>query len=125
MKMNLEQTKLVGLTMELELKTKEYKKLCKKLEDLKEKNINPNEKELLLLKKQFQKNHVEIKQIKKELESIQQKEAAKEEHYDTSNLFKNRSKSVEKITLPQKISNSKINLLKRILKKVKQILHIK
>ena len=29
--MNLSQTKLVGLTMELDLKTREYKKLCDKL----------------------------------------------------------------------------------------------
>ena len=30
--MTLEQTKLVGLTMELELKTREYKMLCDELE---------------------------------------------------------------------------------------------
>lgn len=30
--MNLNQTKLVGLTMELDLKAREYKKLCDKLE---------------------------------------------------------------------------------------------
>ena len=29
--MNLNQTKLVGLTMELDLKAREYKKLCDKL----------------------------------------------------------------------------------------------
>ena len=29
--MNLSQTKLVGLTMELDLKTREYKKLCDKI----------------------------------------------------------------------------------------------
>lgn len=37
--MNLSQTKLVGLTMELDLKTREYKKLCDKLEKLKQGNI--------------------------------------------------------------------------------------
>ena len=36
--MNLSQTKLVGLTMELDLKTREYKKLCDKLDELKEIN---------------------------------------------------------------------------------------
>lgn len=125
MRMNIEQIKLVGLTMELELKTKEYEKLCNKLEHLKEKNINPNAKELLLLKEQFQNNHDDIERIKKELADIKQKEAAKEEHYDTSNLFKNKNKPIEKITLPQEISKSKITILKRIVEKIKQILHIK
>ena len=37
--MNLSQTKLVGLTMELDLKTREYKKLCGKLDELKEQYI--------------------------------------------------------------------------------------
>ena len=35
--MDLSQTKLVGLTMELELKAREYEKLCNKLEQLKKK----------------------------------------------------------------------------------------
>ena len=39
--MNLNQTKLVGLTMELDLKAREYKKLCNKLEQLKQSDINP------------------------------------------------------------------------------------
>ena len=45
--MNLEQTKLVGLTMELELKTREYKKLCKKLEILEQSNVAPNDERVV------------------------------------------------------------------------------
>ena len=39
MNLNITQTKLVGLTMELELKAKEYKMLCKQLEKIKNKNM--------------------------------------------------------------------------------------
>lgn len=44
--MNLSQTKLIGLIMELDLKTSEYKKLCDKLDELKK-------KELTLMTKDF------------------------------------------------------------------------
>ena len=45
--MNLSQTKLVGLTMELDLRTREYKKLCEKLDNLKADGINPNDESFL------------------------------------------------------------------------------
>ena len=54
--MNLSQTKLVGLTMELDLKTREYKKLCDKLDELKERKIDPNDERLLAVKGLFQKD---------------------------------------------------------------------
>lgn len=92
MRMNLEQTKLVGLTMELELKTKEYRKLCDQLENLKKKNIDSNSDELLKLKEQFEKNHNDIVQINKQLRQIKENETLKEKQlskpYDYSNLFK-------------------------------------
>jgi len=68
--MNLNQTKLVGLTMELELKTREYKKLCAELDKLKEKNIDPNDEKLLHLKELFQKNYEEIVKINKQIKEI-------------------------------------------------------
>lgn len=70
MKMNLKQTKITGLTMELALKAKEYEKLCQELEKLKENNINPNDKRLLEIKKLFEKNQEEIIEIKKQIEKI-------------------------------------------------------
>lgn len=43
MKMTLPQTKLVGLTMQLELKAKEYNQLCKDIEILKATNSKNSE----------------------------------------------------------------------------------
>ncbi|MBQ3415374.1 MAG: hypothetical protein IJH39_08540 [Clostridia bacterium] len=70
MKLDLTQTKIVGLTMELDLKTREYKKLCKKLEEYKKRNIDPNNKKMEELFKEFQKNHEKIKDIKQKLCSL-------------------------------------------------------
>ena len=68
--MNLSQTKLVGLTMELDLKTREYKKLCEKLNEIKEKGIDPNDKRLIKVKDLFQKNHNEILEINRQIREI-------------------------------------------------------
>ena len=72
--MNLSQTKLVGLTMELDLKTREYKKLCDKLEKLKQGNINPNDERLLKLRGLFQKNHDEIVEINRQIKELKETE---------------------------------------------------
>lgn len=97
--MNLSQTKLVGLTMELDLKTREYKKLCNKLQQLKQSNINSNDEKLLDLKQLFQKNHDEIveinRQIKKLKETEERIEKQKLEQYNSDDIFKNKSKKVE------------------------------
>jgi len=68
MKMTLKQTKLLGLTMELELKAKEYKILCKKFETLKKNNLNSIELENL--KNDFLKNQEEIKNINNQLKAL-------------------------------------------------------
>ncbi len=68
--MNLSQTKLVGLTMELDLKTREYKKLCDKLEQLKKSGINPNDEKLLVLNGLFQKNYNEIVEINRQIKEL-------------------------------------------------------
>ena len=70
MKMDLKQTRLVGLTMELDLKTQEYKKLCNALEDLKQSGIEPNDPRLLPLLEAFHINNKEIIAIKKQLEGL-------------------------------------------------------
>lgn len=74
MKMTLNQTKLVELTMQLELKTKEYKILCDKLEKLKEQGIDPNSKDLIELRRDFIKNNQEIADIKNQLKELQENE---------------------------------------------------
>ena len=51
--LNIEQTKLVGLTMELELKAKEYKVLCNQLDKLKAEKMDPNDKKLMKLKNSY------------------------------------------------------------------------
>lgn len=70
MKMTLEQTKLVGLTMELELKTKEYQSLCKELEELKAQKIDSNDILFVDLALRFLDNQEEIKKIVKQLKEI-------------------------------------------------------
>ena len=71
--MNLSQTKLVGLTMELDLKTMEYKKLCDLLEELKEKGIDPNDERLLTVKELFQEKYDEIVEINRQINEIKEK----------------------------------------------------
>ena len=97
--MNLSQTKLTGLTMELDLKTREYKKLCDKLEQLKQSDINPNDEKLLELKQLFQENHDEIVEINRKIKELKETEELKEkqklEQYDPDDIFKNKSKKVE------------------------------
>lgn len=70
MKMTLNQTKLVGLTMELELKTKEYQSLCKELEELKAQKIDSNDILFVDLALRFLDNQEEIKKIVKQLKEI-------------------------------------------------------
>lgn len=97
--MNLSQTKLVGLTMELDLKTREYKKLCDKLDKLKENKIDPNDERLLAVKELFQKNYDEIVEINRQIKELKETEKLIEkqklEQYDPDYIFKNKSKKVE------------------------------
>lgn len=74
MKMTLEQTKLVGLTMQLDLKAREYKQLCKKLEEYKSQNLDPNCEEYEKLLKDFQDNQKEILEINVQLEQLNKEE---------------------------------------------------
>ena len=71
--MNLNQTKFVGLTMELDLKAREYKKLCDELDKLKENKIDPNDEKLYALKKLFQKNYDDIVKINTQIKELKEK----------------------------------------------------
>ena len=68
--MTLSQTKLAGLTMELDLKVREYNMLCENLEMLKAKKMDPNDTKLLPLKEKFEKNYHEIVEINKQIREL-------------------------------------------------------
>ena len=126
MKMDLNQTKLVGLTMELDLKTREFKKLCNKLEQLKKEDIEPNDEKLSNLKILFQKNQEEIVQINKQLKEIKENgeliEKQNKEKYSYENLFKiknNITKTDEKEKLSLNLVSTKKNIFARIIDKIK------
>lgn len=117
--MNLKQTKLVGLAMELELKTREYKKLCDELENLKENNINPNDEQLLKLKQLFQKNHKEIVEINQQIKNIKQLEEPEIEQYDPEKLFKKNNDTQKEEKSLTVIDNNK-SIFAKILEKIKK-----
>ena len=68
--MNINQTKLIGLTMELDLKAREYKILCDELDKLKEKNINPNDERLFVVKELFLQNYNDIAEINRQIKAF-------------------------------------------------------
>lgn len=126
MRINLNQTKLIGLTMELDLKAREYKKLCNRLEKLKGNNIDENSMELLELENLFQTNHDEIVEIKKQLKNLKENEEAIEkqllEHYDSSNLFKKTRKiPVNEEETNMVVIEKKQNVFMKIIEKIKNI----
>lgn len=67
MKLDLEETKLVGLTMKLDLKAKEYTMLCNKLEKYESEKLDENDEKFHELLEEFKKNLAEIEEIKKQL----------------------------------------------------------
>ena len=124
--MNLSQTKLVGLTMELDLKTREYKKLCDKLDELKEKKIDPNDERLLAVKDLFQKNHDDIVEINRQIKEIKETEELKEkqklEQYNPENIFnkkKDTSKTKKEENMDISVVQSKQNIFVRFIEKIK------
>jgi len=74
MKLTPNQKKLVELTMQLDLKAKEYNALCKELDDVKKKGIDPNDESLIELRDKFQKNLSEIQSINKQLKELKDAE---------------------------------------------------
>ena len=124
--MNLSQTKLVGLTMELDLKTREYKKLCDKLDELKEKRIDPNDERLLVVKELFQKNHDDIVEINRQIKEVKEKEELKEkqklEQYNPENIFNKKNdtfKIKQEENMEISVVQSKQNIFVRFIEKIK------
>ncbi|MBR2240341.1 MAG: hypothetical protein IJ890_03020 [Clostridia bacterium] len=97
MVLNLAQTKLLGLTMKLDLKSREYKMLCNKLEEYKNIQNDENNEKLYKLLNEFQKNHDEIIEIKRQLNEIknleEMKQEIKEEKFDYNIVFKSKEKN--------------------------------
>jgi hypothetical protein len=91
-KLNLEETKLVGLTMKLDLKANEYTMLCNKLEEYEQENIDENDEKFHELLIEFQKNHDEIEEIKKQLIELEStKNLNKESSSNYNDMFKKTS----------------------------------
>lgn len=126
--MNLSQTKLVGLTMELDLKTREYKKLCDKLDELKERKIDPNDERLLAVKGLFQKNHDDIVEINKQIKKIKDTEDIKEkqklEKYNPEDIFnkKNNNNIIQEEKKDILVVETKKNIFIRFIERVKKFL---
>lgn len=128
MNLNVTQTKLVGLTMELELKAKEYKMLCKQLEKIKNKNINPNDENLLVVKEMFQKNYEEVVEINRKIKELkrleEEREKQKNEKFNTDKLFNRKDESKKYNTSKEIATIEKQNMFNKIIQKIKKILKI-
>ncbi len=128
MNLNITQTKLVGLTMELELKAKEYKMLCKQLEKIKNKNINPNDENLLVVKEMFQKNYEEVVEINRKIKELkrleEEREKQKNEKFNTDKLFNRKDESKKYNTSKEIATIEKQNMFNKIIQKIKKILKI-
>ena len=126
--MNLSQTKLVGLTMELDLKTREYKKLCDKLDEVKERKIDPNDERLLAVKELFQKNHDDIVEINKQIKKIKDTEDIKEkqklEKYNPEDIFnkKNNNNIIQEEKKDILVVETKKNIFIRFIERIKKFL---
>lgn len=125
------QNKIVLLTMKLDLKAREYKELCKELEEVKKKEQVTND-ELLELKDKFQKNHDEIVEINNKLKELKEKDNELEDKsFRQENLFnRNKEYKVNKednkelvVEKEKNIITKLIEKLKLLLKKLKRILN--
>ena len=123
--MNVSQTKLVGLTMELDLKAREYKKICDELDRLKEKIIDPNDARLLEVKELFQQNHDDIVKINAQIKEIKETEenikSNKVEKYDLEKVFELK-KDMSKENLKMTVVDNNKGILSDFLKKIKKLL---
>ena len=122
--MNLTQTKIVGLTMELDLKTREYQMLCNAFKSLKDTNIDANDKKFYNLRKAFLQNNYEITEINRQLKELKEKEEIiekeQEEKYSAENLFKKNKKEETSLV----VTDEKISVFKKIINKIKSIFKV-
>ncbi|MBO7508369.1 MAG: hypothetical protein J6T39_01845 [Clostridia bacterium] len=64
------QSKFVELMLKLDLRTREYKKLCEELEVLKKSVKNPNDKQFAMLLARFEENKKELENINAQLSKL-------------------------------------------------------
>lgn len=69
-KIDSKRTKILGLTMKLDLRLKQYEKLCKEFENLKENNVKQTDEDFIILRNLFLENQKEIKNINDQLEIL-------------------------------------------------------
>lgn len=118
----------MDLTRELDLKTREYKKLCDKLDELKERKIDPNDERLLAVKGLFQKNHDDIVEINKQIKKIKDTEDIKEkqklEKYNPDDIFnkKNNNNIIQEEKKDILVVETKKNIFIRFIERVKKFL---
>lgn len=111
MDMSSSQAKFIELTMKLDLKAREYKKINEKFEQCKSSDENDNEEKLYNLLEEFKANNKEVITIRNELNNLQKSNidnstmgntAIKmEEHMEGINMNEYSSKSYEDITTEQ------------------------
>ena len=121
--MDLNQTKFYVLVLKLELKAREFNELCKLLDEVKEKNINPNDESLLDLKEKFLNNQKEINEIKSLIEKLNNEYDKK---YNIDDMFKS-VKNMKTEEIKEKLElidtqTEKENIFIRIINKLKNIL---
>lgn len=100
-------TKIIGLTMELNLKAKEFNILCNKLEQLKKKNIDANDERLLEIKKLFINNNEDILLINKKINEL--KKEMDEKNIQLNNIFENQYKQNARNI----VKNGEVQIIKR------------
>ena len=114
--MTLTQTKLVGLTMRLNLKAKEFNILCDKLEEIKAKGIDQNDKRLLEIKKMFEQNHNEIVEINQQIRKLKEENVntniIKENVFDKKMKQENAKQGMSMIEYKESIFSKIINKIK-------------
>ena len=124
MTLNLAQTKFVGLTMKLELKAREYKKLCNTLDKYKKEGIKDNTEELQELLDKFRKNNDEIVQIKKELKKIESIKEDNIEEYNNNDIFKKSKHEKNDISYEDNqnlMIVPKENFIEKLIRKIKSL----
>ena len=125
MNLNMNQSKLVELTMELDLKAREYKILCEKLDKLKKNNVNEDDEKLSYLREEFIENYKEIVEINKQIKELEnniQQNKEIEEKYNNSNIIFKKTDNINivKENIKKELDIiKKDNLIKRLFKKMK------
>lgn len=117
------QNKIILLTMKLDLKAREYKELCKELEEVKKKEQVTNE-ELLELKDKFQKNHDEIVEINNKLKKLKEKDNELEyKSFRQENFFnRNKEYKVNKENNKELVVEKEKNIITKLIEKLKLLL---